>query len=212
MQKNTRDAILDSTIELLWQQSYGSVSVDHICKAAQIHKGSFYHYFPTKVDVVIEAFERLWQTGKPLLDKVFSDTLSPLERLDAYCEMLYLKQKERAEQLGKVLGCPYVTCGSELSTLEERVRHKMDEIFCRSAAYFEALLKDAYADGLISKNDPAMAAQLLSYVAGVMYQAKLRNDVEIIRRDLKPGLLHYFDRVPVLKMNELQGGNYATVD
>ncbi len=194
MQKSTRDKILDTALELMWQQSYGSVSVDDICHVAKVRKGSFYHYFPSKIDVVIAAFEKLWQDNRPLLDSIFSPTVPPLERLDKYCEAAYRKQKEKADRFGKVLGCPYTTCGSELSTLDEGVRRKMGEIFTRSAKYFETLLRDAKAEGLTSATSLAATSQeMLSYVCGIMYQAKLKNDVEIIRRDLKPGLLRYFN-------------------
>lgn len=195
MQKSTRDKILDTAIELMWQQSYGSVSVDDICHVAKIQKGSFYHYFPSKIDVVIAAFEKLWQTSRPVFDSVFSAAVPPLERLHNYCELAYLRQKEKADKYGKVLGCPYTNCGGELSTLDERVRLKLDEMFTRSAKYFEALLRDAMVEGLAPIDDPAAVSQeMLSYVSGVMYQARLKNDVEIIRRDLEPGLLRYFGR------------------
>jgi len=194
--KSTREKILEATIELLWQHSYGSVSVDDICQAAEVQKGSFYHYFPSKVDVVIQSFDKLWEDSKPVIDNIFLASLGPIQRLDNYCDFMYQKQKEKSERLGKVLGCPYVTCGSELSTLEERVRHKLNEIFSLSAGYFEILLRDAKIEGLTSITDPQNVAQkMLSYIAGVMYQAKLKNDVEIIKRDLRPGLIRYFDLV-----------------
>lgn len=194
MKKNTRDVILDTAIELLWQQSYGSVSVDDICKAANIQKGSFYHYFPSKADVAIAAFEKLWQSNRPLLDEIFSPSVPPLARLHNYCAVAYQKQKEKAEAMGKVLGCPYMTCGAELSTQDERIRHKMDEIFCQSAGYFETLLRDAKALGQTTVANPTTAAQeMLSYIAGVVYQAKIKNDVRIIKRDLLPGLMRFFD-------------------
>lgn len=194
MKKNTRDKILDTAIELLWQQSYGSVSVDDICKAAKIQKGSFYHYFPSKIDVVVEAYEKLWNDSRPVLDGIFSASLSPMERLENYCNFAYEKQAAIAKQAGKVLGCPYVTCGSELSTLDERVRQKMDEMFSRFSKYLESMLRDAEAAGLASHENVAVEAQkMLSYISGVKYQAKLKNDVEIIKRDLKDGLLYYFN-------------------
>jgi len=181
-------------MELLWQQSYGAVSVDDICKAAHIQKGSFYHYFPSKIDVVIEAFERSWQMSRPLYDAVFSATLSPLARLKLFCETVYTRQKEKAEKYGKVLGCPYMSCGAELCTQDERMRRKMDELFGRASRYFETLLRDAKAEGLTDAKNPKIAAQeLQSYIAGVMYQAKIKNDVEVIKRDLLPGLMRFFD-------------------
>jgi TetR/AcrR family transcriptional regulator, transcriptional repressor for nem operon len=194
---DTRERILIATIDNLWCHSYGSVSVEDICADARVQKGSFYHYFPSKVDVVIEAYEYYWRSNQPLFDTVFSPSLAPLDRLRGYCNTMYSKQKEQVEKFGKVLGCPYVACGSELSTQEERVRQKMDEIFTRSSRYFETLLRDAKAEGLVSaKNVAVLAQDMMSYIGGVMYQAKLKNDVEIIRRDLLPGLMRYFDLVP----------------
>lgn len=193
MRKTTRDKILDTAIELLWRSSYGAVSVDDICHAAKIQKGSFYHYFPSKIDVVVEAYEKLWCDNRPQYDAIFSAALPPLERLEQFCDAAYHKQKEKAEKYGHVLGCPYMACGTELGTQEEKVRRKMNEIFARSASYFETLMRDAQALGLTAAADPATAAQeMLCYVAGVMYQARLKNDADIIRRDLKAGLLRYF--------------------
>ena len=148
----------------------------------------------TDSQYVVNSVEKKWLDNRPVFDEIFSASKNSLKRLDDYCSFAYQKQKEMADKLGKVLGCPYVTCGSELSTLDERVRHKMDEIFTSSSKYFETLLRDAKAENLTSVTNPATAAQeMLSYIAGVMYQAKLKNDVEIINRDLKSGLLRYFD-------------------
>ncbi len=194
MHKSTREKILDTAIDLLWQQSFGAVSVDDICRGARIQKGSFYHYFPSKIDVVLEAYEKLWQSHRQLLDSIFSASLTPLERLENYCQQAYQQQKAKAEKAGKVLGCPYMTCGSELSTQDERVRQKMNDIFGRAARYFEALLRDAMTMVPASSADPAAVSQeMLCYVSGVMYQARLKNDAEIIRRDLKPGLLRFLE-------------------
>lgn len=194
MSSSTRDNILDATTELLWQQSYGAVSVDEICKAASVQKGSFYHYFPSKVDVVIESFERQWEMSRPLYDEIFSPSLAPLVRLKKLCDAAYARQKEKSEKYGKVLGCPYMACGSELSTQDERIRKKMDELFGRASKYFESLIRDARAEGLTSAKDSKIAAQeMQSYIAGVMYQAKIKNDLEVIRRDLLPGLMRFFD-------------------
>lgn len=198
MKESTRDKILEAAIDLLWQQSYGAVSVDDICRAAQVQKGSFYHYFPSKADVAIEAFEALWQKNRHLFDSVFAPALPPLERLRNYCDIAYAKQQEKAEKFGKVLGCPYMSCGSELSTQDERIRQKMDEIFSRACGYFEALLRDA------GMKSPATAAQeMMSYSAGVMYQAKIKNDVEIIRRDLLPGLMRFLSAEQPVKIKAM---------
>ena len=47
-------------MELIWEQSYGSVSVDVICERAGARKGSFYHFFPSKSDLAAVAIEDHW--------------------------------------------------------------------------------------------------------------------------------------------------------
>lgn len=194
MSPTTKDKIIDAAIMLFWKQSYGSVSVDDICKAADVKKGSFYHFFPSKVDLVIMSFEVLWTRHKHFLDQAFSAAQTPYERLQTYAALCYSKQKELADEHGQVLGCPYAACGNELCTQEEKIRQKVIELFDLHTQYFKTLLEDAKSRGECVVADPASAAQeMFSYATGVMYQAKLKNDVEIIRRDLLKGLLRYLN-------------------
>ncbi|MDB4669578.1 TetR/AcrR family transcriptional regulator [bacterium] len=47
--------------ELMWQQSYGRVTIDAICKHAGVKKGPFYHAYPDKAALALEAFEYFWK-------------------------------------------------------------------------------------------------------------------------------------------------------
>jgi len=37
---DTKEKLLQVAFDLIWNQSYGSVSVDHICERAHVNKGS----------------------------------------------------------------------------------------------------------------------------------------------------------------------------
>jgi len=52
----TKEKLLQVGFDLIWDSSYGSVSVDDICRRAGINKGSFYHFFPSKADLVVLGF------------------------------------------------------------------------------------------------------------------------------------------------------------
>jgi len=52
---DARQRLLDATIDLIWQNSYGAVTVDDICERAGVKKGSFYYFFPSKTDLVVAA-------------------------------------------------------------------------------------------------------------------------------------------------------------
>ena len=46
---NAKERLLQVAFDLIWQQSYGAVSVDDICQRAKVKKGSFYYFFPLKI-------------------------------------------------------------------------------------------------------------------------------------------------------------------
>ena len=103
---DTKEKLLQVAFDLIWNQSYGSVSVDHICERAHVNKGSFYHFFHSKSDLAVEAYEENWREKQPELDKIFSPQLPPLERLRLWCEHVRNRQKQKAEKYGHVCGCP----------------------------------------------------------------------------------------------------------
>src|SRR5471032_405500 len=71
-ESETKRKLLATAMEMIWESSYGSVSVDDICTKAGVNKGSFYYAFKSKSDLAVAAFERYWEHKRPLLDQVFS--------------------------------------------------------------------------------------------------------------------------------------------
>jgi len=173
-------------MDLIWEQSYGAVSVDVICERAGAQKGSFYHFFPSKSDLAAAAIEDHWQKLRPDLDRIFSPLIPPLARLAGYCDFVYDRQKQKLEKFGRVCGCAFTSLGSELSTQDEKIRQKSLQILESRCKYFTAALRDAIGEGLIPDQDcEAKARDLYGCVMGVLLQAKIENDLKIIRH-LKP--------------------------
>src|SRR5277367_3712153 len=94
---NARERLLQVAFELIWEQSYGSVSVDDICERANVKKGSFYYFFPSKSDLAVAAYEKHWQQTRPNYDRLFSPLSPPLERIENYSKSVYEKQREKFE-------------------------------------------------------------------------------------------------------------------
>ena len=179
---NTRQNLLTTALQLVWEKSYGVVSVDDICREAHANKGSFYHFFPSKTDLAVAAIEDHWQELQPLLDHVFSAQFEPLERLRGFCRFIYKRQSEKALSTGKVCGCPFISMASEVSTQQERIRLKLRQIMNRYERYFASALRDAASEGSLEPQDfSAKACELYGYVIGVLVQARIQNDLEIIR-------------------------------
>ncbi len=184
-----KERLLQTASDLIWESSYGAVGVEQICERAGVQKGSFYHFFPSKSDLAIAAAEAHWERTRPEKERVFSSEIPPLERLTGWCDLIRLSQARRAEKKGKVLGCPYTSMGSELSTQDEKIRRKCHEMAERTCAYVETAVRDARKMGLIPKGNAAeKSRELYSFVTGVVLQAKIDNDLRVLDR-LKPGLL-----------------------
>src|SRR5450432_2682321 len=161
----TRRKLLETALELIWESSYGSVSVDDICNKAGVNKGSFYYAFKSKSDLAVAAYERHWENKRPKLDRVFSSQIPPLERLDTYCQVIIDDQKQKYQSFGKMLGCPFCSIGSELSTQDEKIRLKTGQMGLRLIKYLESTVRDLAEAGLIEVKDTReLAEEVYSYI------------------------------------------------
>jgi TetR/AcrR family transcriptional regulator, transcriptional repressor for nem operon len=182
-ENDTKQKLLSAAMELIWESSYNSVSVDDICAKAGVNKGSFYHAFKSKADLAVAAFEDHWEAKRPVLDQIFSPQVSPLERLDNYCQMVIKDQKEKYRSFGKMLGCPFCSVGSELSTQDEKIRLKAEQLNLRLRKYLESLVRDLAAEGIIeSKDIPDLAQEIFAYTVGALLQAKIENSMSHVER------------------------------
>ena len=171
-----------AVLDLIWQGSYGSTTIDQICERADVKKGSFYYFFDSKSDLATAALEVGWQERKPEMDALFSPTIPPLERLRRFCEHGHEKQAELKRKCGCVLGCPLFTLGAEVCNQEENLHNKIKEILGNYHTYLESAIRDAHNLGLIHAPDAASKARMLfAYSEGLMTQARILNDAEVLR-------------------------------
>ena len=186
---NAKEKLLHVAFELLWSNSYESVSIDQICQKASVNKGSFYHFFRTKADLAVGAYEMHWQESLPELDKIFSPQTPPLERVSRWCDYLRRRQAEKAEEYGHICGCPYTSVGVEMATRDEKVRSKIEEVIKRNTRYIESAVAEAKQKELLSITDPqAVASQIYSYALGLLLQARIRNDLTVLD-ELEPTVM-----------------------
>ena len=173
---------MDAVLDLIWSGSYGSTTIDHICEKAGVKKGSFYYFFDSKSELAVEAFEACWQNKRAEMDSIFSPTVPPLERLQKYYDFAYQFQREIKVKHGHVLGCPLVSLGSEICTQEDNLQKKIQGIMDQKCTYLESAIRDAHAAGVISAPDAGIKARMLmAYYEGLLTQARIQNDVEVLR-------------------------------
>ena len=177
-----KERLMEAAMDLMWLNGYGAASVDAICDKAGAKKGSFYYFFKSKSDLAAAALEADWNKKRSQMDSIFSPTIPPLERLDRYFDFVYENLTKVRERCGAILGCPYVSVGSEVSTQDQGVREAIDRIMDRKLQFFVSAVRDAASEGLIETADPVAKAQaLFSSYQGTIAQARIQNDIDLIR-------------------------------
>src|SRR5919204_1053090 len=177
-----KERLLEAAMDLIWENSYGATSVDAICERAGAKKGSFYYFFKSKSELAAAALEADWNKRKSDMDRIFSATVPPLERLEQYFEFVHDRLAELKEKCGNVLGCPLLSVGSEVSTQDQAVRETVDRIMDRKISYFISAIRDAHAQGLINAPDPeAKARALFACYQGTLAQARIQNEIDLLR-------------------------------
>lgn len=171
--------LLETACDLIARSSYGSVSVDDLCNASQLKKGSFYYFFKSKAELATASLEYNWENLKPTYENIFSRKHNPLQRLEKYLDHIIDTQARKKKKYGYVIGCAFTAIGCELSSQEELIRKKVEEINQRKCAYIASAIGDAQAGGYISNPTPSekLAEEFHSLILGIVLTARIRNDL-----------------------------------
>jgi len=187
---NTKSKLILTATDLIWQSSYGFVSVDDICKAAGIKKGSFYYYFSSKAELAVASMEESYQSYALEIMSILSSILSPIERFDALADFVYEKQQQAYDKYGRVCGCPFASLGSEMAGNEELIQKKADEILHLQGNMFKQTLQEMVDSGLLpnTTNISNMSSQIITTILGQVMVARIQNNLSNLKKDVKLSL------------------------
>jgi TetR/AcrR family transcriptional repressor of nem operon len=79
--------LLNAALSLFRERGYTDTTVDDLCRAAGVTKGTFFHYFPSKEDLALGAIQH-WNeaTGALFASAPYHAVEDPRERLLAYLD------------------------------------------------------------------------------------------------------------------------------
>ena len=192
----TKEKLLETATQLIWQSNYTNVGVNEICQQAGVTKGSFYHYFETKADLFYEASMHHWECMKKDLDALYSPTFTPLEHLENLIQFIINKQDEAKHRDGNpVSGCPFFTAGGQTGSGEDRVREASREMSERCVTYNVALVRNLKAESLLNGDpDPLQVARLLHhFIQGLLIYGRVYADLGVVKTDLREGVYRLID-------------------
>ena len=179
-----KEKILEAAQTLMLGRGYNATTVDEICQAARLTKGSFFHYFKSKEHLGRELLERFCCCSFKKLGEVCScqKEKDPLKRVYAYLDFMIKLSKDPMMAKGCLLG----TLSQELSDTNPRMREVCAKGFAEWAEFLKRDLraaKEKYAPK--ARFDPAtLADHLIAVIEGSQILAKARQNPNILARNL----------------------------
>ncbi len=177
---DARDRLLATAARLIRERGYTAVSVAEICHEAGLHKGSFYHFFPSKRDLVLATLERYAEQYRATMQASRCSEASVAEQIAAVCRSIH----DALTCAGpSMCGCPVGNLALEMADRDEGIRTKVEAIFAGWRDAFEAILSCGIARGELRLSDPqGVAEALVAYLQGAILVAKTHADVRTFDR------------------------------
>src|SRR5215469_9624394 len=81
----SKTRLLDAALRVIRTKGYAATTVDDICRAAGVTKGSFFHHFKSKDELALAAIQHWESTTEALFAGApYHEPSDPLERLLGY--------------------------------------------------------------------------------------------------------------------------------
>ena len=180
----TKEKLLEAAQRLMLAKGYTSTTVDEICEATGLTKGSFFYYFKSKEDL-----------GKAVLDHYFSSMFQmvqqapflkmsdPLQRIYGYVDFVIEMSQSPEVQNSCLLG----NFAQELSDTYPEIRCQCAKYFARWAKVFKQDLDQAKAQYApkAAFDTLSLAKHFIVVMEGSFILAKANQDAEIVGKSLQ---------------------------
>jgi len=187
----TREKLIDTARTLIHEQGYEATGIAEILRAAELHAGSLYHFFPGKealLEGVLEWYEE--SLGPLVLDPIEKAQPDPLERV--FDLLAWYRQGMVRDGCRK--GCPVGNLALELSDTHPEIRPRIDRLLASWAAGIRRWLDEA-SDRLPPGMDTAPLSHfVLTVMEGGLLQARAAGDLAPFDHSVEV-LRDYFQRL-----------------
>jgi TetR/AcrR family transcriptional repressor of nem operon len=167
----TREKLIESGIQAIHASGYGGTSIQNIVEMADVPKGSFYNFFPSKETFAAEVIDAYSNRGQERLRSFLLDQrIAPRARLEAYFDDRI--QAFRAAQY--VRGCLMGNFSAEAADQSELIRERLTKHFDAWCDLLKACIAQAQKQGEISDQFPAslLAKFLLNSWEGALLRMR----------------------------------------
>src|SRR5262245_14612991 len=179
----TKHKLLDAAQELMLAKGYTATSVDEICAAAGLTKGSFFHYFEGKEHLGRSVAQRFYASMRQLFQSApFHQKKDPLDRVFGRVDFLI----ELLRNPQGVKGCLLGSFVQELSATHPTIRSVCATCFADGVQNFKQDLDAAKAQHAPRArwSTQSLAEHLTAVVQGAIILAKAKQDPKVMEESL----------------------------
>lgn len=153
-----RREIVTTAEHLFYQKGYTQTSIRDIIDAVGIAKGTFYHYFDSKADLLDELIERILAQAAGLLQPIAADeTLDPLTKLSHFFEQLGNWKVERKDFVLDMMRVLYRDENVLLRT--KMIRRSTEEI---TIPMLNEIIRHGVGEGVFNVANPWETAEVVA--------------------------------------------------
>jgi TetR/AcrR family transcriptional regulator, transcriptional repressor for nem operon len=180
---DARTRLLDAAIDVIRAKGFAATSVEDLCEAAAVTKGSYFHHFKTKEALGAAAAQHWAETTAAFFAGApYHAPDDPLDRVLAYVAF------RRAIIIGELaeFGCLVGTMAQEIHTTSPAIRDACGDSIFGHAATLEADICAAMRQRGISGDWAAesLARHTQTVIQGAFVLAKAGNDAALARESL----------------------------
>ncbi|MCA9416201.1 MAG: TetR/AcrR family transcriptional regulator [Candidatus Omnitrophica bacterium] len=187
---DAKDRLIEVGSRLIHTRGYNAVGVQEICEEAGVNKGSFYHFFPSKKELVLAIIERHEGFMTQQVQEIFSLDLSIHQKFEAFFQSIFGMACEIKETCGVLPGCPIGNLALELTTFDHEIQARIAQCFGNLEKFFADRIREAQEHGECEGVDPSGAAKaMVAYFQGMTLLAKANNSPEVFKDIYERGLL-----------------------
>ena len=172
----TRERLIGTAAELFWKQGYAQTGVNEIIQQAQATSGSFYHFFPTKEDLLLAVVDHVAEIFETEVFGPASEAGgSGVERLFVVLE----HYRQRLLDSGFIFGSPMGSLAAEVSENHPLVNTRLVEIQTTWTERIEGLLMDAGNQLPRDLDRGSVARFVVSAMEGAALQSRVSRNLAL---------------------------------
>src|SRR5271165_2992925 len=190
--------LLLAGMQLFAAKGYQSTSIADLLQQADAHSGSFYHFFPTKQDLLLAVLKAYRDGIEPMLLMPAWDGIDdPIERVFALLGVY----RRALDGSSCTYGCPIGSLALELHEPDPPVRELLAVNFSGWVTHIRACLDAARNRLPRAVNTEQLATFVLTTMEGGVMQARTHRSLSAF--DASVASLHdYFDRLETAAREE----------